>query len=56
VIRTQLFLKVEFDHEDPRDAQKIAQEIARAVKRTYGVRLAEISNLISEDFTPPPEE
>ena len=56
MIRTHLFLKVEFDHEDPRDAQRIAQEIARAVKRTYGVRTAEISSVISEDFTPPPEE
>jgi predicted TIM-barrel fold metal-dependent hydrolase len=50
VIRTQLFLKVEYDHEDARDGQKLAQEIARAVKRVYGVRTVEISNMMSEEY------
>ena len=56
MIRTQLFLKVEYDHDDSRDGQKLAQEIARAVKRIYGVRAVEISSMISEDFKSEPEE
>ena len=56
MIRTQLFLKVEFDHDDSRDGQKLAQEIARAVKRVYGVRSVEISNMMSEDYKAEPEE
>lgn len=34
----------------------LAQEIARTVKRIYGVRTVEISSLISEEFSAAPEE
>jgi hypothetical protein len=44
-------LKVEYDHDDTRDGQKLAQEIARAVKRIYSVRAVEIQNTISEEFS-----
>jgi hypothetical protein len=50
MIRTQLYLKVEFEHEEPKEGQKIAAEIARIVKRLYGVRLVEIQNSMSEDL------
>jgi ribosomal protein S3AE len=46
-------LKVEYDHEDQRDGQKLAQEIAKAVKRIYNVRNVEIQNTIAEDFSSP---
>lgn len=55
MIRTQLYLKVEYDHDDQRDGQKLAQEIAKAVKRIYSVRTVEIQNTISEDFSTPDE-
>jgi hypothetical protein len=55
VIRTQLYLKVEYDHDDNRDGQRLAQEIARAVKRIYSVRTVEIQNTISEEFSKPEE-
>ena len=53
MIRTQLYLKVEFDHNEPKDAQKIATEIARTVRRLYAVRAVEIQNSMSEEIHPP---
>ena len=50
MIRTQLYLKVVFDNDDAKDAQKVAAEIARTVKRLYGVRQVEIQNTMSEDL------
>jgi hypothetical protein len=47
-------LKVEFDHDEAKEAQKIASEIARVVRRLYGVRHVEIQNSMSEDL--PKEE
>ena len=50
VIRTQLYLKVEFQHSDSKETQKVANEIARAVKKIYGVRHVEIQNSMSEEL------
>ena len=50
VTKTQLYLKIEFEHDDARDGQKLILEIAKAVKRIYGVRLVEVQNTISEDL------
>ena len=55
MIRTQLYLKVEYDHDDSHDGQKLAQEIARTVKRIYSVRTVEIQNTISEEYSKPDE-
>ena len=52
MIRTQLYLKVEFDHPEPKEAQKIATEIARTVRRLYSVRHVEIQNSMSEEIHP----
>jgi hypothetical protein len=42
--RTNLFFKVEVEHE-PEDApQKLGDEICRQLKKLYGVRDAELSN------------
>ncbi|HEY3742590.1 MAG TPA: hypothetical protein VGL53_22225 [Bryobacteraceae bacterium] len=54
MIRTQLYLKVEYEHEEAKEAQKIATEISRVVRRLYGVRHVEIQNSMSEDL--PKEE
>ena len=50
MIRTQLYLKIEFDHHEPKEAQKISTEISRTVRRLYGVRAVEIQNSMSEDL------
>lgn len=52
MMRTQLYLKVEFDHLEPKEAQKISAEIARTVRRLYGVRQVEIQNSMSEQIHP----
>jgi hypothetical protein len=54
MIRTQLYLKVELEHEEAKEGQKIATEITRVVRRLYGVRHVEIQNSMSEDL--PKEE
>jgi hypothetical protein len=54
MIRTQLYLKVEYEHDEAKEAQKIAIEITRVVRRLYGVRHVEIQNSMSEDL--PKEE
>ena len=56
MIRTHLYLKVEFDHNELKEAQKIATEISRTVRRLYGVRAVEIQNQMSEEIHPPEEE
>ena len=52
MIRTQLYIKVEFEHEDPKEAQKISTEISRVVRRLYSVRHVEVQNSMSEELTP----
>lgn len=54
--RTQIYLKVECDHESDRDGQRLTSEIVRAIQRIYGVRMAELQNSITEDVEPEPEE
>ena len=45
--RTNLFFKVEVEH-DPRDTpERLGQEICRQLLRLYGVRQAELSNFTS---------
>ena len=56
MIRTQLYLKVEFEHQDPKEAQKISTEISRVVRRLYGVRHVEIQNSMSEEIVADEEE
>ena len=50
VIRTQLYLKVEFQHSDAKETQKVSNEIARAIRKIYGVRHVEIQNAMSEEL------
>lgn len=56
MLRTQLYLKVEFDHLEPKEAQKISTEIARTVRRLYGVRQVEIQNSMTEQSHPTEDE
>lgn len=40
-----LYLKVELDLEEGENPQRVAEELCRILKKVYGVRRAEISNL-----------
>jgi len=45
--RSDLYLKVELDHPDEEQAQRLASEICRQILKIYGVRKAEVSNLVT---------
>lgn len=42
--RFDLFLKVEVESEVQEDPQRFAEELCRILRRTYGVRSAELSS------------
>ncbi|MGC9971763.1 MAG: hypothetical protein ABSE56_14365 [Bryobacteraceae bacterium] len=50
--RTDLFLKVQIDHDPREPAERIAEEICRAIRKVYGVRSAELSSLVSHQDLP----
>ena len=41
---TNLFIKVEVEHDKREDPQKLGAEICRYILKIYGVRAAELSN------------
>ncbi len=43
--RTNLFFKVEIEHDDDEKPERIAEEIRQRLMRFYGVRECELSNL-----------
>jgi len=45
--RTDVYLKIEIEHADEEQPQKIASEICRRVEKLYGVRGVEVSNLVT---------
>jgi hypothetical protein len=45
--RTDLFLKVVIDHDDREKPEKLAEELCRRLRKIYGVRSAELSNLLT---------
>jgi len=47
--RTNLFFKVEIEHDPEETPEKIAEQIRRQVMRVYGVRDAELSNYTTMD-------
>jgi len=44
-VRTNLYVKVELDHEKEDDLKRIAEEIVRQIRKNYNVRQAEIMSL-----------
>jgi hypothetical protein len=42
--RTNLFLKVEVEHDPEERPERIAEEMCRQLMKLYGVRSAELSN------------
>ena len=47
--RTNLFFKVEIDHDAEEMPERIAEEIRQRLMRFYGVRDAELSNFSKAD-------
>ena len=45
--RSDVYLKIQLDHLDEEKPQRLALEICRQVKKIYGVRSAEVSNIVS---------
>jgi hypothetical protein len=43
--RTNLFLKVEVEHDPDDDPERIGAEICRQIRKLYGIRVAELSSL-----------
>lgn len=41
---TNLFIKVEIEHDDEEAPERLGAEICRQVMKVYGVRSAEVSN------------
>ena len=48
VRRTYLHIKIEIEHGDEEKPEKLAAEICRQVLKVYGVRSAEVSNVLAE--------
>ena len=46
--RTDLYIKVEVDVDNEKP-DRLAQEIVRAIRKVYGVRNAEVSNMIERE-------
>lgn len=45
--RTNLFFKVEIEHDEDERPEKLGEEICRLLSRQYGVRSAELTNYTS---------
>ena len=46
--RTDLYLKIELDLPETEQPQKLASEICRQLTKIYGVRSAEVQNMIEQ--------
>lgn len=46
--RTALHLKLELEHGNDEIPEKLAAEICRQLLKMYAVRLAEVSNIVTE--------
>jgi len=47
--RTDVYLKVELDVDEKENPERVANEICRLIRKIYGVRSAEISNMVERD-------
>ena len=45
--RTDLFIKVEIEHEENEPPERLAAEICRRIQKVYGVRSAELSSAVA---------
>ena len=47
--RTDVYLKVELDLDEREKPERVAAEICRLIRKVYGVRSAEVSNMVEKD-------
>jgi hypothetical protein len=47
--RMDLYLKVELDLDEKEKPERLAAEICRAIRKIYGVRLAEVSSIVEKE-------
>ena len=47
--RTDVYLKVELDLEEKEKPERIAAEICRMIRKVYGVRQAEVTNMVERE-------
>jgi hypothetical protein len=47
--RTDVYLKVEIDLDEKEKPERIAAEICRVIRRVYGVRQAEVTNMVERE-------
>jgi hypothetical protein len=47
--RTDVYLKVEIDLDEKEKPERIAAEICRVIRRVYGVRQAEVTNMVDRE-------
>ena len=47
--RADLYVKIELDLDERETPERIAAEICRAIRRIYGVRQAEVSNIVERE-------
>lgn len=48
-MRSDLYFKVEIEHEPEDDPKALGHEIARQIMKVYGVRLAELSSFTTSE-------
>ena len=48
-VRTNLFFKVEVEHDANESPERIAQQVRRQIMKVYGVREVELSNFTAAD-------
>ena len=47
--RSDLYLKVELELDERESPERLAAEICRVIRKVYGVRQAQVSNIIERD-------
>lgn len=47
--RTDIYLKVELDLDEKEKPERVASEICRQVRKIYGVRSAEVTNMVERE-------
>lgn len=44
-----LYLKIELDLDEKENAERVAAEICRLIRKVYGVRSAEVSSMVEKE-------
>ena len=47
--RTDIYIKVELDIDENEKPERLAGEICRMIRKIYGVRAAEVSNMVEKE-------